>query len=262
MKNNCIFSLFFTLCSVLLILALFNQLGSDVVDLLQSKLNTSLRGSFNGQSFQQVALKYGTDKVTTHSYHHLYEKYMSSLRSRPVKMLEIGLGCNMDYGPGASYYTWLEYLPLVDLYFIESDAPCVRKHKDQTPNAHVFVGDQADVGFLDHFAANTTSHGLFDMVIDDGGHTMEQQMISLNHLWRIIKPGGLYIIEDLQTSYWSNYGGDPSRKDPAKHTTMKYLYEILDDLMVQDTSKAISQDLFSMDCMAEICALHKKGGEV
>lgn len=169
------------------------------------------------------------------------------------------LTCGQEYGPGASYYTWLEYLPHVELYFIEFDAPCASRYQDKTVGAHVFVGDQADAGFLERFAANTTVDGPFDIVIDDGGHTMEQQITSLEHLWRIVRPGGIYVIEDLQTSYWMEYGGDPSTRDPQKHTTMKYLYGILDELMAKDGTRPISQDLLSVECMAEICALRKKG---
>ncbi|KAM4058029.1 methyltransferase [Hirsutella rhossiliensis] len=221
--------------------------------------NASRDTNQQSASFEQVALKHGTDKVTTHSYQHMYEKYLLPLRSLPLKMLEIGLGCNMDYGPGASYYTWLEYLPNVELYFIEFDALCANKYQDKTANAHVFVGDQADADFLERFAADTTAHGLFDIVVDDGGHTMEQQMTSLERLWPIVKPGGLYVIEDLQTSYWVDYGGDPSTRDPAKHTTMKYLYGILDELMAKSGSNTISHDLLSVECMAEICTLQKHG---
>ena len=46
-------------------------------------------------SFQEIALKYGTDKVTTHRYYFMYEKYFPAIREQHVKMLEIGLGCDM-----------------------------------------------------------------------------------------------------------------------------------------------------------------------
>jgi hypothetical protein len=52
-------------------------------------------GAKPGPSFQEVALKYGTDKVTTHKYQFMYEKYLNPLQGKKLKMLEIGLGCNM-----------------------------------------------------------------------------------------------------------------------------------------------------------------------
>ena len=45
----------------------------------------------------------------------VYEKYLEPMRNKKFKMLEIGLGCNMGYGPGASYGMWLEFFPNVDL---------------------------------------------------------------------------------------------------------------------------------------------------
>lgn len=47
-----------------------------------------------------------------------------------------------------------------------------------------------------------------DIIIDDGGHTMNQQKISMISLLPLVRSGGLYIIEDLETSYISSYGGD------------------------------------------------------
>ncbi|KKP01963.1 hard-surface induced protein 5 [Trichoderma harzianum] len=233
-------------------------------------------------NFEQIARKYGTDKVTTHKYQFMYDKYLSSIRDEELKVLEIGLGCNMvstdfrfampirpaynllffflsqDYGPGASYYTWLEYLPFVDLYFIEYDGQCAEKYQDKTANAHVFIGDQTDTVFLARFSAEATTDGLFDVIIDDGGHTMNQQITSLEVLWETVKPGGLYVIEDLQTSYWESFGGDPAGRRSSKETTMSYLYQLIDDLMIGNSAKQISHEVLSIDCMAEICALRKK----
>ncbi|SMY24403.1 unnamed protein product [Zymoseptoria tritici ST99CH_1A5] len=210
-------------------------------------------------SFYEIALSHGTDKVTTHSYHHMYQKYLSPFRDVPFKMLEIGLGCDMNYGPGASYWTWLEYFPYVDLYYIEYDAACAEKWAGNTTGATIFAGDQADVKFLERFMKEAGED--FDVIIDDGGHHMNQQIVSLQTLWRAVVPGGLYFCEDLQTSYWENYEGDPTQSGKVK-TMMGMIKELADDLNVRPAKTArkhaVSQEMQFVDCMEEVCAFGKK----
>lgn len=174
-------------------------------------------------------------------------------------MLEIGLGCDMSYGPGASFYTWLEYFPYVDLYFIEYDAACAEKWAANTTEATIFTGDQADVDFLNTFMEEAGTD--FDIIIDDGGHRMNQQITSLETLWKAVVPGGIYFCEDLQTSYWDNYGGDRSNSGKKK-TMMGMIKELLDDLHVgpggHKRQHEVSVDMAFIDCMEEVCAFVKK----
>ncbi|KAF2162375.1 hypothetical protein M409DRAFT_69251 [Zasmidium cellare ATCC 36951] len=221
---------------------------------------SSLRSSSKG-SFYDIALSHGTDKVTVHHYHHMYQKYLPPYRPKPLKMLEIGIGCDMGYGPGASYFTWLEYFPYVDLYFIEYDAACASKWAANTTGATIFTGDQANITFLNQFMRTAGTD--FDVIVDDGGHTMDQQIVSLETLWKAVKPGGLYFCEDLQTSYWESYGGDPANRG-SKRTMMGFVKELVDDLNVvtgghKRKHEGVSLDLLSVDCMEEVCAFVKKG---
>lgn len=48
-------------------------------------------------TFYDIALSHGTDKVTRHHYHHMYQKYLEPYREQPVKFLEIGLGCDSTF---------------------------------------------------------------------------------------------------------------------------------------------------------------------
>jgi len=98
----------------------------------------------------------------------------------------------------------------------------------------------------------------FDLIIDDGGHTMDQQITSLKHLWKAVKPGGYYILEDLQTSYLEAYHGDPSAHDPTIETATKFIYELIDDRMTGKNKHEISSDMRSIDCMREVCGFTKK----
>lgn len=206
----------------------------------------------NRPSFYDIGTKFGTDKVTRHHYQQMYEHRLAPFRDRRIKMLEIGLGCNMDYGPGASYHTWLEYFSDVDLYYIEYDAECAAKWANRTERATVFAGDQANIAFLNKFLHETG--GNFDIIIDDGGHTMNQQKTSLNVLWRSIKPGGVYFIEDLGTSYSRKHGGN------GPDSTMNVLKTMLDEVNSRRAGvqfSAISSEVISFEFTQECVALTK-----
>lgn len=186
----------------------------------------------------------------------MYDKYLEPIRDRPLKMLEIGLGCDMSYGPGKSYYTWLEFLPNVDLYYIEYNKECVEKWAQNITDVKIYTGSQSDVDFLDKFI--NSSGGGFDIIIDDGGHTMEQQITSLERLFPIVKPGGMYFCEDLQTSYLASYGATPGAK-----TMMGVIQELLNDLNVNvdvapPLQHEVGREMRSVECGEEICGFFKK----
>ncbi|THY55669.1 hypothetical protein D6C99_03084 [Aureobasidium pullulans] len=235
--------------SLLFIIAAFHQRGGV----------PNAKKLWHRPSFYEVAAKYGTDKVTAHSYHHMYEKYLPAVRMKRIKMLEIGLGCDMGYGPGASYNLWLEYFPYVDLYSIEYDERCARKWARKTSGATIFTGDQADEAFLEEFI--TDSGGDFDIIIDDGGHTMNQQIKSLEHLWKTVKPGGYYFCEDMQTSYWDSHGGGPTAsKENGNQTFVQLVNEMVEDLNSGNRRVNFdgAEEVLGVDCMAEVCGFWKR----
>jgi hypothetical protein len=70
------------------------------------------------------------------------------------------------------------------------------------------------------------SGGDIDVLLDDGGHTMQQQQVSLGFLFKFVKPGGYYILEDVHTSIpalWSGYGVEAD----GSNTTLRMLYEYM-----------------------------------
>lgn len=66
------------------------------------------------------------------------------------------------------------------------------------------IGDQTNREFLRDIVKK---YGPVDIIIDDGGHYMNQQIISFEELFPALKENGIYLVEDLHTSYWSEYGG-------------------------------------------------------
>lgn len=209
------------------------------------------------KTFFELATEIGTDKVTTHSYQHAYELYLPSLRHKPVKMLEIGLGCGMPYGPGKSLDLWDRYLthPNSSIFFIEYDEVCAKEWENKIKRGErikIASGDQANVTMLNDFIRNYGSE--FDFIIDDGGHTMVQQITSFQNLFLSLKNGGLYFLEDLQTSYWENYGGGYLRND----TTIEYIKSMIDGFYGLGSATDITGHLQSIHCFHEICVFTKK----
>lgn len=140
----------------------------------------------------ELAIKYLTDKCSLrHGYTERYNCYFLPIRANRMKVVEIGVGA------GASMKMWEEYFPNSQIYGIDTEHSC----KDfEDSRVKVFIGDQADMGFLKRFAEQTG--GNFDIIIDDGGHKVHQQLTSFMVLFKHVKQGGAYVVEDLHTSYY------------------------------------------------------------
>ena len=130
-----------------------------------------------------------------HKWHHyfdIYERFLSPLRDRPLKMLEVGVY------KGGSLRMWTEYFgPSATLYGMDIVPEAVDR---APPNVRVFIGDQADRNFLRSVVEQV---GELDVVIDDGGHKMSQQIATFEELYPITKQ--LFIVEDTHTCYWDQF---------------------------------------------------------
>jgi len=144
----------------------------------------------------RIAASHDTDKGQ--QYTRAYYDLLKDVRDEPLRLLEIGL-----YN-GGSMRMFREFLPNATLHGIDIDPRCLA-YQDEIPNSQVRLLDQANptalLAFIDELG------GAYDLILDDGGHTMEQQLVSFNTLWPQVTPGGVYVIEDIGTSYFVEYGG-------------------------------------------------------
>lgn len=149
---------------------------------------------------REIFDRHGTDKGVVHDYDVAYERILQPYcteyngteyyRDEPIVLLEIGVQ------KGHSLRAWAEYLPHGVIHGIDFHPPC----RDQAvPPGKVFIGDQADPAFLHNTAKDIGSP--VDIIIDDGGHQMRQQQVAFQTLWPYVQAGGVYVIEDLHTSY-------------------------------------------------------------
>ncbi len=169
----------------------------------------------------QLAINYGTDKSSQwHNYAVKYEKYFAPYKDLSIKFLEIGLAM------GHSAHMWEHYFSKADLHFIENDKKFLNIYQTHTPGrSHCYWADQANEADLVQFLLE--SGGNFDIILDDGGHQMDQQITSFKILFPALKSGGLYIIEDLATSYMVA-PGNLKRSIPG--TTSSFLQQLVDEI--------------------------------
>ncbi len=117
---------------------------------------------------------------------------------------------------------WADYFPKGTIHAID-----IEPHPELNTNRiHTHVVDQTDRAGLTTLA---TREGPFDVIVDDGGHMMGQQQISLGTLFPYLKPGGIYFIEDLHTSFWpvngysDLYGTPLDRNEDGTNSTVHFL---------------------------------------
>jgi len=129
-------------------------------------------------------------------YFDIYHRHLQRFRDRPVTLVEIGIY------QGGSLQMWRHYLgPQARIIGVDIN-PRVQQLAE--PGIEIMVGDQSDRDFLRSLREQV---GAIDILIDDGGHTMVQQITTLEELYVAVAEHGVYLVEDLHTSYWREYGG-------------------------------------------------------
>lgn len=148
-------------------------------------------------------------------YFDIYHRHLQQFRGRKVKIVEFGVSL------GGSAQMWHEYFgPRAKLYGIDIEPRCKNW---ETSWFSVFIGDQADRRFLRKLKKKI---GKVDVVIEDGGHHPDQQIATFEEFYPQVKPGGVFLIEDLHTSYWKEFGGGLQRSG----TFMEYAKRLSDQL--------------------------------
>jgi len=141
----------------------------------------------------------------------MYDKLFPPFRDRPITLLEIGVNRTR------SIKVWEDYFPQASIYGIDRKKRAVYK---RVRRATIGIVDQSDTERLIEFAEE---HGPFDIIIDDGSHMTSHQISSFEALWPYVKPEGLYIVEDTETSYVGKY-------IDSDQTCVEYFQSLVDDL--------------------------------
>ena len=152
-------------------------------------------------------------KSIKHStYFHSYDHFFSKYRNQNITFVEIGiLG-------GGSLFMWRDYFgPNARIIGVDLN-PNAKKWESE--GFEIYIGSQSDASFWEGFVEKV---GPIDVVLDDGGHTYEQQIITTESLLGSIKDGGIIVIEDTHTSYMNGFG-------PKSKSFIEYTKKLIDDV--------------------------------
>lgn len=129
-------------------------------------------------------------------YLDVYHRYFERYRGTDVHIVEIGVA------NGGSLDMWKDYFgPDARIYGVDLHEGHKELEDEQTT---ILVGDQSDRTFLRELVRSVPR---IDILLDDGGHSMQQQIATFEEVYPHIEPDGLYVCEDTHTSYWPKYGG-------------------------------------------------------
>lgn len=184
-------------------------------------------------------------------YFPIYERFLSKFKNQTVLLIEIGCG------QGGSLQLWKRTLgPFARIVGIDIDPRCKNYEED---HIHIRIGDQGDTQFLNSIIEE---FGRPDIVIDDGGHKMNELKASFDFLYPFIEKNGIYIVEDLHTCYWDEYGGGYAKPE----SFIEKAKNLVDSLNAEHSRGQVPEDEFTKNtlsiCFYDSVVVFEKGNYI
>jgi len=231
---------------------------------------------YEHMTIDELAIKYNTDKSSKdHYYTQFYQKYFDKYLSSPKKILELGIYATVSPSlletTGASLKTWAEYYPdcsiygldLMDFTVLDKNynniktlaCNCEIRNKEEIPEYFSKISDRlrevytqmpeftgGQIG-LDSVIENFGSD--YDVIIDDGPHTMSSQQIFMGYMFKHLKSGGIFVMEDLHTSNMGGQYNTPYTNKSTLWVLENYLKTgvIMSDFMTKEELDYINNNI-------------------
>ncbi|MDC0346636.1 hypothetical protein OAM62_00495 [Candidatus Pelagibacter sp.] len=167
--------------------------------------------------------KYKSDKYE-HGYSEIYDKFLSELKNKKLKILEIGVA------DGSSVKAWSDFFRKSTIIGFDIKKIDLKKKKLNRKNVEIFCGSQIDEVFINNLILK---YGKFDIIIDDGSHFPKHVIKTFNLLFKSLATNGIYFIEDTQTSYNHYFGGNAFDLK-FSNTHVNYFKSLTDSLNYQE----------------------------
>lgn len=203
---------------------------------ISSLIKKDIKEKYNHNS-ELLDIFCNNDGFLVHKWHHyipIYEKYFSRFKGKKIRFLEIGVG------KGGSLQMWIKYFGNDAIIFgIDINHEC---KKFNTATEQIRIGSQIDESFLKSVIEEMG--GGVDIILDDGSHEMKHIVKTLLFLFPNLNYDGIYMIEDLHTAYWLNYGGGYY----SNNNFFKFIRDLIDEIHHWYHSKKPRHLNISKDC--------------
>ena len=201
---------------------------------------SNLNCTQESQSLHEIFLKCYFKSIKHTNYFAIYEKLFSEFRGKPITFVEIGvLG-------GGSLFMWREYFGTSARIIGVDLNPGAKKW--EAHGFEIYIGDQEDVNF---WSKTSDDIGIIDIVLDDGGHTYGQQIVTTHCLLSSIRDGGMLVVEDTHSSYMNGFG-------PRKYSFINYVKNKIDEVNLRsaegEKSSDVNSHIWSVECFESIVA--------
>lgn len=185
----------------------------------QEQLYEALKAAYRffGQGDLMKFWLFEKHRRTQKSVHYfpVYEKWFSPYRGKDIVFVEVGVW------NGGSVQMWKNYFGKdAKIIGVDIDPRCKQFEDEQIS---IEIGNQEDPNF---WAAFKEKYPRVDILLDDGGHMMNQQIVTFREIFPHIQDGGLYICEDCGTSYRENFGGGLKREG----TFIEFAKNLVDEI--------------------------------
>lgn len=208
------------------------------------------------QTLNELMIK--SDKAEWgHNYCVHYEKWFEPLRNEVITLIELGIGGEDTQLGGESLKGWAEYFPNAIIAGID----IYDKSELDTARIQTFKGSQDDEVFLNQVVKEL---GGFEICIDDASHVSSLTIKSFEILFPLLKPGGLYFIEDLHTTFRGGFEGSHNLDSLKSKTILNYLFKILQELNLPHIGisgykyNPLFKDIESIHFYPELVVIKKK----
>lgn len=176
------------------------------------------------KDFNYYTNLYGGDKgdnpICGNHYANYYEPFFKPIQEKVTNICEIGVQ------KGASVKTFQDYFPNAQIIGLDIGD----KSQFNTSRITTQILNQSKPDQLENFVTQCEKSNIkFDIILDDGSHDIEHQQLTFGKFFKLLKPKGIYVLEDLGTSFMevdgvSNVYGNYQTQEKLKNSTLGFLF--------------------------------------